>query len=478
MKAIVIGASIAGASSALALDNRGWDVTVLESDDTPSPDRYERDTYWTRRGIPHAMQAHGFGGGFLEKVKREATDAYEEMMGSRPNILTMQELASPALDPLKPRPGDEIMRGMGARRPMVEWALRRAVERRDKIVRREGAHVQGLLTETASPARVSGVRLSDGQTLTADVVIDASGRRSRAPAWLADIGVKLPPERIGPCGMVYWGRHYLLKTEEKIPIRGGAALVTPFATFVVLLFPGDHGTLQLAMGSLPRDPMFAQGLRPEVFHAIASQAPNIAPWISPDRADPASEVFVYGGLQNRAQPLVAAEAPVVTGFHRVGDAAAITNPNFGRGAGHAATYAAQVAEIVTAEQDPIKQSLLIHDEFNRSLVPSVEESIWMDQERIGHWQRSLDGDVHLAPLTPPLPQGVSSAQYMHLLRSDPDFWRAVMRGVQLLQPPGSWRNEPAWAERLRAVEAPDLELPSPEDVRATMARVEAAIAAA
>ena len=39
-----------------------------------------------------------------------------------------------------------------------------------------------------------GVRLRDGQELKADLVVDASGRRSKLPSWLEEAGYQPPEE--------------------------------------------------------------------------------------------------------------------------------------------------------------------------------------------------------------------------------------------------------------------------------------------
>ena len=56
---------------------------------------------------------------------------------------------------------------------------------------RRGVQITGLLSD--GNRRVTGVRFPDGE-LKADLVIDALGRRSPLPAWLAAIGADAPAE--------------------------------------------------------------------------------------------------------------------------------------------------------------------------------------------------------------------------------------------------------------------------------------------
>ena len=74
-----------------------------------------------------------------------------------------------------------------------------------------GAHVRGLLATAGTPPTVTGVRYArDGaeHDLAADLVIDASGRHSKAPEWLAAIGAAAPVEELEQSGIVYYTRFY------------------------------------------------------------------------------------------------------------------------------------------------------------------------------------------------------------------------------------------------------------------------------
>ena len=55
---------------------------------------------------------------------------------------------------------------------------------------------------------MSGVVTDAGEELRADLVVDASGRRSQLPAWLAALGARTPYEELDDCGFVYYGRHF------------------------------------------------------------------------------------------------------------------------------------------------------------------------------------------------------------------------------------------------------------------------------
>ena len=58
--AVVVGAGIGGLAAALALSRAGFEVVVIERDDTPMPDDVEGAFEWDRRGAPQVRHTHGF----------------------------------------------------------------------------------------------------------------------------------------------------------------------------------------------------------------------------------------------------------------------------------------------------------------------------------------------------------------------------------------------------------------------------------
>jgi hypothetical protein len=87
-------------------------------------------------------------------------------------------------------------------RPVLETALRRRLMADARVDRREGVEVVALSLD-ATGRRVDGVRIRQrgvrageqrGETLAADLAVDASGRGSRAPEWLTAAGFPAPAE--------------------------------------------------------------------------------------------------------------------------------------------------------------------------------------------------------------------------------------------------------------------------------------------
>jgi len=89
------------------------------------------------------------------------------------------------------------------------------------------------LATTADNARVTGVtvrRQAEGsadETLEADLVVDATGRGSRTPAWLEELGYTRPAEDRVKIDLTYTTRHYRLPDES---ILDGDLSINPVST--------------------------------------------------------------------------------------------------------------------------------------------------------------------------------------------------------------------------------------------------------
>lgn len=103
-------------------------------------------------------------------------------------------------------------------RPLLEAAVRKRVERLEKVTFLYGKKVESLLTNTKG-TKVEGVvfrctgSAEPPEKLEADIVMDATGRATQVPRWLEDLGYKLPPEEKIKIGLAYVTREYKMKTE-------------------------------------------------------------------------------------------------------------------------------------------------------------------------------------------------------------------------------------------------------------------------
>ena len=214
---------------------------------------------------------------------------------------------------------------------------------------------------------VRGVRLADGSELEADALVDASGRRSNVPGWWqatigwwqATIGAHAPWEESTPIGVVYYGRHFAVRTgaPEALVAAPGPARVN-LGYLRCTLRPTDNRTfiVSFTAPAWHRDLRFLHHER--AFMAAARSMPAIAPWVDPARASPLGRVEAMGQLRNTWRRFVVNGAPVALGLHVVGDAVCHTNPSHAKGASLAFAHAMAVADALDAvPHDPMRRAL-------------------------------------------------------------------------------------------------------------------------
>ncbi len=186
--AIVLGASLAGLAATAALAERFQRVTIIERDPLP---RYPQP----RRGVPQGRHAH-----LLLPAGR--ADLAELLPGIVGDLRARDAHVIEAKDFRFLIAGGRLLVDepdlgiVGATRPLIESVVRDRVRALPGVEVRDNHDAVGLLT-TPDRSRVIGVRLvSRGTnaeaTAAADVVVDATGRGSRSPHWLGDLGYRLP----------------------------------------------------------------------------------------------------------------------------------------------------------------------------------------------------------------------------------------------------------------------------------------------
>lgn len=329
--AVVIGASMAGLCAARVLADSFDKVTVLDRDELPEGTDL-------RAGVPQARHVHALitrGANELERLYPGFLDEYRGLGAHELDV---------------PRDG-AVLRSCGWQRPMAsgqpvyfasrgltESIIRRRTFALPKIALHQRCDVSGLLVRDGEPARVRGVRLqwrgqaSGPAELEADLVVDASGRASKAPEWLSAIGRPAPREELVDAGTGYSSRWYEAPDAARLPADFWWRLIwldpDPPAQFLGgVLFPVEHGRFIVTLIGYNRrfPPSDEEGFE-RALHEVRS--PVLARTVA--LARPISSVYSYRGLVNRLRRFhdLADPAP---GFVALGDSVCTFNPMYGQG---------------------------------------------------------------------------------------------------------------------------------------------------
>jgi 2-polyprenyl-6-methoxyphenol hydroxylase-like FAD-dependent oxidoreductase len=191
-RAVVIGAGMAGLTAAGALADHFDNIVVLERDSLPSEPI-------CRAGTPQARHVHAllFSG---QRALNELFPGFEQDLvraGAVPLRAGLDvRVERPGYDPFPQR--DLGWRGYAASRSAIERAVRHRVESRANITLCQRCRVQEVLPEPNGEA-VTGVRYENGdgkrsETISADLVVDASGRGAPTLGLLRSLGRPLPEE--------------------------------------------------------------------------------------------------------------------------------------------------------------------------------------------------------------------------------------------------------------------------------------------
>ena len=195
--AVVMGASMAGLMAAPALSDHFEQVTILERDELPVDPQ-------VRRGVPQARHTHGLLAGGRQEIERVFPGITQQMLegGAASGDLAKDfrwYFEGGCLAQV-----ESGLKAVAASRPFIEGFVRARTTALPNVKLRQGCQVESL--ESAG-GRVVGVR-ADGALVTADLVVDATGRGSRSPAWLKDMGHEAPVEEKIEIGVRYTTRFF------------------------------------------------------------------------------------------------------------------------------------------------------------------------------------------------------------------------------------------------------------------------------
>ncbi len=459
---VVLGGGVVGLSTAMLLARQGNDITVLERDGESVPVSPEAAWQaWGRRGVVQFRQPHYLHSSARQIIDRHLPDVKEALLRSGCVSFDLCTTMPPSIADRAPRAGDERFVTVTGRRPTIEYAFATAAGRLLPVVR--GVSIAGLLVGSSAAKgipHIRGVRTTDGAVYAADLVVDATGRRSKLPDWLAAVGARRPIEEAEESGFLYYTRYFRTATGGVPPFRTG--LLTHYHSFSLLTLPGDSHTWSLTVFILTGDPALKALRDPERWTALVAACPLHAHLLD---GEPITGVLPMGGITDRYRRFAVDRAPVATGIVSVGDAWACTNPVGGRGISIGLMHALGTAEVVGRHLDDPLALALAQDAMTEARVtPWYRSTVELDRGRSAQVNAAIHGCVA------PCPAGPAGALQIAMLH-DAELFRASLEIASLLALPREVMARPGLAERIVDVANAQEAVEPPAPSRAELLRM-------
>ena len=250
-RAVVVGASISGLLTARVLSDVYDQVTLVDRDVMPA-------SPGIRRGVPQGRHAHSLLAAGCAAVEDLLPGFTDEAVQAGALSVDLQQDLHWYCEGHRLCPAPSGLPGLVASRPLLEEVIRTRVAARPGVQIVAGCDAVGLAS-AGRGQRVTGVTIMprrDGaasSVLPADLVVDATGRSSRAPLWMAELGYHGPAEELCGLGASFASRLYR-REPGALGGRAGSTVIagpgSPRSPHGAMLLAQEGGTFVLTTVSL------------------------------------------------------------------------------------------------------------------------------------------------------------------------------------------------------------------------------------
>jgi 2-polyprenyl-6-methoxyphenol hydroxylase-like FAD-dependent oxidoreductase len=416
-RAVVLGGGMAGLLAARVLADRYRSVVVVDRDALIG-------VTGPRRGVPQGRHAHALlarGQAILEEL---FPGLLAELTADGALTCDLSGGLRWYFNGRRLQQADCGLLSVSATRPMLEAHVRARVIALGNVEIRERTVIQGI-TSTADRSRITGVRVADeeesseSETLPADLVVDTTGRGSRTPAWLEELGYARPAEERIKIDLAYVSRFFKLDSDpfgSDLAINPVASPANPRGAFFGK-FPDGIALLSLT-GMLGDHPPRHHDGFVEFTRTLSAQ--EIHPAVR--TAEPLGDIAAFhfpASVRRRYDKLASFPERLLV----MGDAVCSFNPVYGQGMTVAAMEAAALAvHLGRGGARPLA--------FFREIAPAIDVS----------WDISAGADLGFPGVegkrTMQVKMGNAYMAKLHAAaQADGRFTQAFFRVAGLVDPP-------------------------------------------